>query len=144
MDVHSPPATLTGMWCPRCGERALDAPVAGATPASVHCAACGADHEALADVTVLADSIRQVGGCCAGFARHTLSWEDRAGAQGTTEFETWVQDRLMLRTGDRVSLLFPPGELARPKDFPMPLTAANHTLGASWALVGAAPGELLR
>ena len=125
----APAATLTGMWCPRCGERALDAARDAPAPATVRCAACGAEHEAIADVTVISDRVRHVGGCCAGFARHELQWRDAAGDTGGTRFETWVQDRVVLRPGDRASLIFPPGDLRREKGLPMPLTAAEpHAL----------------
>ena len=132
----APPATLTGMSCPRCGERALDAARHVPQPAAVVCLACGASHEAIADVTVLGDRIKLVGGCCAGFLRHDLRWRDGTGHEGSTRFETWVQDRVVLRPGHRASLLFVPGDLKRRKGVPMPLSAANHTLGAVWALPG--------
>ena len=139
----APPATLTGMWCPRCGERALAAARDVPSPAPVRCAACGAEHEAIGDVTVVSDRVRQVGGCCAGFARHELRWRDAAGTTGLTCFETWVQDRVLLRAGDRASLIFPPGDLRRSKGLPMPLSAANHTLCVSWALPGCIAVERL-
>jgi hypothetical protein len=144
MAENAPAATLTGMWCPRCGERALRAERDAAAPAPVRCAACGAEHEAIADVTVLSDRVRRVGGCCAGFTRHELHWRDAAGEIGDTRFETWVQDRVVLRPGDRASLIFPPGDLRREKGVPMPLTASNHTLCVSWALPGSCAIERLR
>ena len=140
----APPATLTGMWCPLCGERALEAPRDAPGLAHVACSACGAEHEALADITVLDDHVKRVGGCCAGFLRHELRWRDRSGNAGSTRFETWVQDRVLLRPGDRASLLFIPGDLERRKGLPMPLSAANHTLGAAWALPGSCAFERLR
>src|SRR5262245_27790903 len=99
MAATAPAASLTGMWCPHCGERALNAERDAPAPARVRCAACGAENEALADVTVISDHVRQVGGCCAGFARHELRWRDAAGETGDTRFETWVQDRVLLRPG---------------------------------------------
>ena len=129
------------MWCPRCGECALDAARTASAPSEVRCTACGAEHEALADVTVLSDRVRRVGGCCAGFLRHDLQWRDAAGTEGDTRFETWVQDHVLLRPGDRASLLFAPGDLGREKGLPMPMTAANHTLCVDWALPGAQPSQ---
>ncbi len=138
------PAGLTGMSCPLCGERALAPDRSTLEIAPVLCLACGASHDAIADVTVLADRVKIVGGCCAGFLRHELRWSDAGGRDGITRFQTWAQDHVLLRPGDSASLLFAPGDLQRRKGTPMPLSAANHTLGAVWALPGSLPVERLR
>ena len=95
--------------------------------------------EQLTDVTVLGDDVQRTGGCCAGFLRHELRWRGDDGRDGTTRFQTWTQDRVLLRPGDRASLVFAPGDLGRRRRVPMPLTATNHTLGVCWELPGAPP-----
>ncbi len=89
--------------------------------------------------------------CCAGFRRHELRWQQGPEApEQTTRLQTWAQDRLLLRPGDLVSVLFDPGALEavvrrrRRRQPPMPLVVANHTLRGVWALVGAAPIATLR
>lgn len=138
-------ATLTGLPCPQCGERALLRADDTGQPGRVSCAACGAGLDAVADVIVVSDRARTIGGCCAGFRRHDLRWRDRGGADGATQFETWAQDRVVLAPGDRVSLVFPAGGAApRRRRPPMPLMVADHTTGTIWPLVGSVPVETLR
>ena len=136
-------ATLTGLPCPCCGERALR-PHPGPQPGPVACAACGAALEGVADVTVVSDRTRRIGDCCAGFVRHELQWHDRDEVAGVTPFETWTQDHVLLRRGDRVSVLFPAGERGTRRRPPMPLVVADHTTGTVWPLAGALPVETLR
>lgn len=97
------------------------------------------DAALLTEITVLSDQVRRVGGCCAGFLRHELRWRGADGEAQTTRFETWTQDRVLLRPGDRASLVFAPGDLQRRRGLPMPLKATNHTLGTVWHLPGAPP-----
>jgi hypothetical protein len=66
-----------------------------------------------------------------------------------TPFQTWSQDHLLLRSGDRASLLFTSGDLAggpvrRRAHRPLPLIVANHTLPGVWALAGSVPVATLR
>ena len=133
--------------CPGCGEQALTAPSSAESPCIVVCARCDREWEALADVIVVRDHWRLLGDCCSGFRRHELQWRQGPDApEHTTRLQTWAQDRLLLRSGDLVSLLFDRGALAAPvtrrrrrDQPPMPLVVANHTLRGVWALVGAAP-----
>jgi len=135
-------ATLSGLPCPCCGERTLRS--AGAQPGPIHCTACDARLQGVADVTVVADRARRFGGCCAGFVRHELRWRDRDGVEGITPFETWTQDRVLVAAGDRVSVLFPGDQRPSRRHPPMPLMIADHTTGDVWPLVGALPVETLR
>lgn len=138
-------AALSGLPCPHCGERALAVQPGGRQPEPVVCTVCQTRLEAVADVTVVASRAQTVGGCCAGFNRHLLRWRDRDGSDGETAFETWVQDRVRLSAGDRVSLLFPAGRAQpRRRRLPMPLMVADHTTGMIWPLVGSVPVETLR
>lgn len=135
-------ATITGLPCPCCGERTLSP--GDAQPGPIACAACDAPLEGLADVTVVADRAKQIGDCCAGFIRHELHWRGRDGAAGVTPFETWTQDRVLLRAGDRVSLLFPGDARPSRRHPPMPLMVADHTTGDVWPLAGSVPVRMLR
>ena len=135
-------ATLTGLPCPRCGERTLRA--GGEQPGPIACGACHAPLSGLADVTVVADRAKRFGGCCAGFIRHELHWRSGDGTGGVTPFETWTQDRVLLGPGDRVSLLFSGDEKRSSRHPPMPLMVADHTTGDVWPLVGALPVQTLR
>ena len=140
--------------CPGCGEQALIAPDAAESPCVVFCARCDREWEALADVIVVHDHWWLLGSCCAGFRRHELHWRQGPDEpEHTTRLQTWAQDRLLLRSGDVVSVLFDRGDLAAPAPGlrrrrrlqpPMPLVVANHTLRGVWALVGAAPIATLR
>ena len=139
--------------CPGCGEQALLAPDAADSPCIVVCARCDREWEALADVIVVRDHWWLLGDCCSGFRRHELCWRQGPGEpEHTTRLQTWAQDRLLLRDGDLVSVLFDRGALDAPvtrrrrrrRQPPMPLVVANHTLRGVWALVGAAPIATLR
>jgi hypothetical protein len=104
---------------------------------AVRCPDCGLEADAVAEVVVDADRVRRHGGCCAGFVRHEVSWhtpdEEHA---GSTRFETWVQDPVMLPAGDRVSLVFAPGEATGPtRRPPMPYLAIDHDRAVMWRLV---------
>ena len=138
--------------CPGCGHQALLAPDVEDSPCIVVCACCDREWEALADVIVVRDDWRLLGNCCSGFRRHELHWrQGPEDPERTTRLQTWAQDRLLLRTGDVVSVLFDRGDLDAPvkrrrgrRQPPMPLVVANHTLRGVWALVGAAPIATLR
>jgi hypothetical protein len=147
--LHPVEAALNGlrmMPCPGCGVRALSIPrdVCGEQVAT--CARCDARFDALAEVEVVADPTRMLGGCCSGFRRHDLRWRGAPDEpERTTRFETWAQDHIRLRPGDRVSLLFDAGDLHNARrGRPMPLMVGNHTLRRAWALVGSAPIATLR
>ena len=139
--------------CPGCGEQALRTPDAADSPCIVVCARCDREWEALADVIVVRDHWWLLGDCCSGFRRHELHWRQGPDEpEHTTRLQTWAQDRLLLRSGDVVSVLFDRGDLEAPvtrrrrrrRQPPMPLVVANHTLRGVWALVGAAPIATLR
>ena len=140
-------AALSGLPCPRCGERGFGRAPGGPQPVVVACSCCGAAFDAVADVTVVADRARRVGGCCAGFHHHQLLWRSSEDApDGETAFETWTQDCIRFAAGNRATLLFGAGEIAlgpvkRP---PMPLMVADHTTGQVWALPGCVPVATLR
>ncbi len=113
------------------------------------CARCERSWDALADVTVIRDPQRLRGNCCSGFRRHELIWRHEPdGEPHATGFQTWAQDRLLLRPGDVASLLFAPGDLEPGRDSRrrprMPLLVANHSLRAVWALVGSVAVVTLR
>ncbi|HEY5142442.1 MAG TPA: hypothetical protein VII98_02960 [Solirubrobacteraceae bacterium] len=138
--------SLRMMPCPGCGERALAAREQSTGALVAACARCDGRFDALAEVEVVTDPTSMLGGCCAGFRRHDLCWREAPGApERTTRFETWAQDHILLRPGDRVTLLFEPGDL-RPgrRGRPMPLMVGNHTMRRAWALVGSAPVVTLR
>ena len=137
--------------CPGCGHQALVTPDTADSPCIVVCARCDREWEALADVIVVRDHWRLLGNCCSGFRRHELHWRQGPDEpEHTTRLQTWAQDRLLLRSGDVVSVLFDLGDLDAPvtrrrrRQPPMPLIVANHTLRGVWALVGAAPIATLR
>ncbi len=137
--------------CPGCGHQALLTPDPADSPCIVVCARCDREWEALADVIVVLDRRKLRGNRCSGFLRHELHWrQGPAEPEHTTRLQTWAQDRLVLRTGDVVSVLFDRGALGAPitrrgrRQPPMPLIVANHTLRGVWALVGAAPIATLR
>lgn len=140
--------------CPGCGQQALLAPDTAASPCVVVCSRCDREWEALADVIVVRDRTQLRGDCCSGFRRHELHWRQEPDApEHTTQLQTWAQDRLLLRSGDVVSVLFDRGAFDAPvrprrgrrrNEPPMPLVVANHTLRGVWALVGAAPIATLR
>lgn len=127
---------LTRVPCAACGQRALTRRPLPGRPLAALCLVCGAAPDTLAGLTVHQDRVARVGGCCAGFLRHSVAWEPDDRVPATTRFETWVQDRVLLRPGDVASLLFSPGELERPRGVPMPLVVVNHTLDVTWALPG--------
>ncbi len=134
--------------CPGCASQVLHA--SGATsPCVVTCGSCDRSWVALADVTVVRNTRTLRGNCCSGFRRHELLWQQGPEhPQQTTRFQTWAQDRLLLRPGDVVSVLFEPRDLEAGSDTRrrprMPLLVANHTLRAVWALVGSVAVVTLR
>jgi hypothetical protein len=135
--------------CPGCGSQTLAARAGSLSPCVVTCSSCDRSWDALADVTVVRNTRRLHGNCCSGFRRHELLW--RQGPEHpfeTTRFQTWAQDRLLLRPDDVVSLLFEPHGLDAGSDTRwrprMPLLVANHTFRAVWALVGSVAVVTLR
>ncbi len=132
-----PGPTFEEAPCPRCGGRALRREDRLEPIGPVRCAACGLRADAVAEVVVDANRVRASGGCCgAGFRHHDLSWHTAdEHAAGHTRFETWAQDRVLVERGDRVSLVFRPGEAAVLRGrAPMPYLVVDHDRGDLWRL----------
>lgn len=125
--LQRPTAPASGVHrlaCPVCGDPALldDGPTAA-------CAACGARFETVTDATVVRARMRRRGNCCSGMKRFDVTYEGGDG-RGCARFETWVQHPIVLRPGDRFTLLFEPGE--RQRRHPMARWVVNHTLVEAW------------
>lgn len=132
-DPRTPP-------CPRCEDPWLvdRAVPADGLEAELECRACGSRFQAIVGVTCAAAAHAFTGGCCDGFRRYRLAYQDPAAPPGATrviEFEVWRQDPVHVRAGDQFTLLVSAGARRTRSRPVMPDAVANLTLGEYWPLV---------
>ncbi len=105
---------------------------------TLRCAACGATYRALVAVTCVAEHHRTVGGCCAGFRHHDITYRLPGAPPGTTgeiAFRVWAQDPVWIAPGDVFTVLIAEQEPRCRGRRPFPDAVANLTLAQYWPLV---------